>query len=334
MTADAATMRAIVIARPGGPEVLEERERPRPEPGLGEIRVRVRASALNRADLIQRRGAYPAPAGAPADIPGLEYAGEVEAVGPGAMLWAPGTRVMGIVGGGGHAEYLCVHEREALPVPEGLTWEEAAAIPEVFLTAYDALVRQMGLRVGERLLIHAVGSGVGTAALQLARAAGALVIGTSRTASKLERARALGLEHGVDGSRDDWDTRVLALTGGEGVHVVMDLVGGPYTPRSVRALASRGRIVLVGTPAGARAEFDLGLLLRRRASITGTVLRARPHEEKAALAREFADAVLPLFDAGRLRPVIDRVLPFAAIREAHEALERDETFGKVVLAWR
>lgn len=328
-----ARMRAIVITRPGGPEVLEERDRPLPEPGLGQIRVRVRASALNRADLVQRRGGYPAPAGAPADIPGLEYAGEVDALGPGAELWTPGRRVMGIVGGGGHAEYLCVHEREAIPVPEGLSWEEAAAIPEVFLTAWDALVRQMRLRLGERLLVHAVGSGVGTAALQLALAAGAMVLGSSRTASKLARARDLGLEHGIDGSREDWDARVLELTGGEGVHVVMDLVGGAYTPRSVRVLAPRGRLILVGTPAGARAELDLGLLLRKRASITGTVLRARPLEEKIALARDFADAVLPLFAAGRLRPVVDRVLPFAAIGEAHRALERNETFGKVVLRW-
>ena len=326
-------MRAIVITRPGGPEVLEAHDRPRPEPGVGQIRVRVRASALNRADLIQRRGGYPAPAGAPADIPGLEYAGEVDALGPDAALWTPGRRVMGIVGGGGHAEFLCVHEREAIPVPDGLSWEEAAAIPEVFLTAWDALVRQMRLRLGERLLVHAVGSGVGTAALQLAIAAGATVLGSSRTASKLARARELGLEHAVDGSREDWDARVLEITGGEGIHVVMDLVGGPYTPRSVRVLAPRGRIVLVGTPAGARAELDLGLLLRKRASITGTVLRARPLEEKIALARDFADVVLPLFVSRRLRPVIDRVVPFAEIGDGHRALERDETFGKVVLRW-
>ncbi len=326
-------MRAIVITRPGGPEALEMRERPLPEPGVGQIRVRVRASALNRADLIQRRGGYPAPAGAPADISGLEYAGEVDALGPDAGLWTSGRRVMGIVGGWGHAEFLCVHEREAIPVPDGLSWEEAAAIPEVFLTAYDALVRQMRLQLGERLLIHAVGSGVGTAALQLAIAAGATVLGTSRTASKLARARELGLEHAVDGSREDWDAPVLEITGGEGVHVVMDLVGGAYTPRSVRVLAPRGRIVLVGTPAGARAELDLGLLLRKRASITGTVLRARPLEEKIALARDFAGAVLPLFDSRRLRPVIDRVLPFAEIREAHRVLESDESFGKVVLRW-
>jgi NADPH:quinone reductase-like Zn-dependent oxidoreductase len=257
----------------------------------------------------------------------------VDALGPDAGLWTSGRRVMGIVGGGGHAEFLCVHEREAIPVPDGLSWEEAAAIPEVFLTAYDALVRQMRLQLGERLLIHAVGSGVGTAALQLAIAAGATVLGTSRTASKLARARELGLEHAVDGSREDWDAPVLEITGGEGVHVVMDLVGGAHTPRSVRVLAPRGRIVLVGTPAGARAELDLGLLLRKRASITGTVLRARPLEEKIALARDFAGAVLPLFDSRRLRPVIDRVLSFAEIREAHRVLESDESFGKVVLRW-
>src|SRR5918997_2378874 len=180
-------MKAIVIARPGGPEVLVQEERPVPEPGPGEVRVRVHASALNRADLLQRRGAYPAPPGAPADIPGLEYAGEGESVGEGAGLWAPGNRVMGIVGGGGHAEYVVVHEREGIRVPQNLSWEEAAAVPEAFLTAYDALFRQLDLTMGERLLIHAVGSGVGTAALQLARAAGAMTIGTSRTPEKLAR---------------------------------------------------------------------------------------------------------------------------------------------------
>ena len=202
-------MRAIVNTKPGGPEVLEEQDRPVPEPGLGQIRVRVHTSALNRADLLQRRGAYPAPAGASPDIPGMEYAGEVDALGPATSLWQIGDRVMGLIGGAGHAEYLCVHEREAMPVPANLSWEEAAAIPEVFLTAYDALVRQLDVRAGERLLIHAVGSGVGTAALQVAHVAGLTVIGTSRSAAKLERAKELGLEIAIDSSNDDWPLRKL-----------------------------------------------------------------------------------------------------------------------------
>ena len=326
-------MKAIVIARPGGPEVLVEEERPVPEPGPGEIRVRVHASALNRADLLQRRGTYPAPPGAPADVPGLEYAGEVEAVGEGAGLWAVGNRVMGIVGGGGHAEYVVVHEREAIRIPQPLSWEEAAAIPEAFLTAYDALFRQLDLKMGERLLIHAVGSGVGTAALQLARAAGATVIGTSRTAEKLRRAEELGLEVGVDTSREDLAEAVNQATYGSGVHAVLDLVGGKLLEASLRVVALRGRVVVVGTTGGTRAEVDLGLLLRRRIHLFGTVLRTRPLEEKIALAREFSNSVLPLLSSNRIRPVVDQVFPFRDIRKAHERMEENASFGKIVLTW-
>ena len=326
-------MKAIVITRPGGPEVLVQEDRPVPEPGPGEIRVRVHASALNRADLLQRRGQYPAPPGAPADVPGLEYAGEVDAVGPGAGLWAVGNRVMGIVGGGGHSEYVVVHEREAIRIPQNLGFEEAAAIPEAFLTSYDALFRQLDVKVGERVLIHAVGSGVGTAALQLARAAGAEVLGTSRSPAKLERARELGLETGIDTSKEDLAEAVNQATYGSGVHALLDLVGGKLLEASLRVLALRGRAVVVGTTAGTKAEIDLGLLLRRRIHIFGTVLRSRPLEEKIALAREFSGAVLPLVSSARIRPVVDTVYPFADIRKAHERMEANDTFGKIVLTW-
>jgi len=299
-------MRAIVNTKPGGPEVLEEQDRPMPEPGLGQIRVRVHASALNRADLLQRRGAYPPPAGAPPDIPGMEYAGEVDAVGASTSLWHVGDRVMGLIGGGGHAEYVCVHEREAMPVPASLSWEEAAAIPEVFLTAYDALVRQLDVHAGERLLIHAVGSGVGTAAIQIARVAGVTVLGTSRSEAKLERAKELGLDVGINSSSDDWPARVESATAGKGIDAVLDLLGGTYLPASIRLLAPRGRLILVGLTAGRSAELDLGRILNKRAHIVGTVLRSRPLEEKISLAREFADRMLPLFESKRLRPVIDR----------------------------
>jgi NADPH:quinone reductase len=326
-------MKSIVITRPGGPEVLAIEERPVPQPGPGEVLVRVHASALNRADLLQRRGSYPAPPGAPADVPGLEYAGEVHAVGEGAGLWAVGNRVMGIVGGGGHAEYVVVHEREAIRIPQGLSWEEAAAIPEAFLTAYDALFRQLDLKMGERLLIHAVASGVGTAALQLAHAAGAMTLGTSRTADKLRRAEALGLEVGIDTSREDLAEAVNQATYGSGVHAVMDLVGGKLLEASLRVLALHGRAIIVGTTGGARAEIDLGLLLRRRIHLFGTVLRTRPLEEKIALAREFSNVVLPLFSSGRIRPVVDCTFRFSAIGRAHERMETNGTFGKIVLTW-
>ncbi len=327
------TMRAIVATEPGGPEVLAEVDRPIPEPGPSEIRVRVRASALNRADLLQRRGAYPAPAGAPADVMGLEYAGEVEAVGSGAGLWSVGSRVMGVVGGGGHSQYVCVHEREAIRIPHNLEWQEAAAVPEAFLTAYDALVRQLDVQVGERLLIHAVGSGVGTAAVQLARTAGVVTFGSSRTAEKLERVRELGLDHAIDTTRDDWPKAVEHGTGGGGVNAILDLVGGSNLPDNLRLLAPRGRIIIVGTVGGSRAELDLGLVLRKRLHLFGTVLRSRPLEEKIALARDFSETVVPLLAAGRVRPVIDSVLPFERIVEAHRQMEQNRSFGKIVLTW-
>lgn len=326
-------MKAVVIARPGGPEVLELRERPVPEPGPEQIRVRVRASALNRADVFQRRGGYPPPAGAPADIPGLEYVGEVDALGPRAGLWGVGNRVMGIVGGGAHAEYLCVHEREAIRIPHNLSWEDAAAIPEAFLTAYDAIVRQLEVKAGERLLIHAVGSGVGTAAVQLARAAGIETLGTSRSPGKLERCRELGLDTPILAGPEGWSEGVEAAVGVEGVHAVLDLVGGSYVPEDLRVLAVRGRVIVVGTLAGSRADLNLGMLMRKRLRLLGTVLRSRPVSEKIHLAREFSDAVLPQLTAGQLRPVIERVTSFSQIRDAHRFMETDETFGKIVLLW-
>ena len=326
-------MRAIVITRPGGPEVLEEERRPVPEPGPSQIRVRVRASGLNRADLLQRRGGYPAPEGVPADVPGLEFAGEVDAVGPGTGLWAVGNRVMGIVGGGGHAEYLCVHEREAMRIPHPLSLEEAAAIPEVFLTAYDAVFRQLDVQVGEKLLVHAVGSGVGTAAIQMAHAGGLFTLGTARTASKLRRATELGLDVAIDASREDWAARVEEETEREGVNAILDLVGGDYLPDDLRVLALRGRLIVVGTMGGSRAELNLGMLLRKRLTVIGTVLRSRPLEEKIALARDFSSSVLPLFASGRIRPVVERVFPFSEIRDAHRFMEENRNFGKIVLKW-
>ena len=326
-------MKAILITRPGGPEVLELEERPKPEPGVWQIRVRVRASALNRADILQREGNYPVPAGAPADISGMEYAGEVDALGPSSTLWKVGDRVMGIVGGGGHAEYLCVHEREAMPAPSTLSWEEVAAIPEVFLTAYDALFRRIGLRTGETVLIHAVASGVGTAALQLALVSGAKPVGTSRSAAKLDRAKQLGLEMGIDASREDWVSQIEKSIGVDRIHVILDLVGAPYLDANLRLLGLRGRMVVVGLTAGAQNQLNMGVLLRKRLTIVGTVLRARPIEEKIALAREFSQRIIPFFDNGRLRPVIDRVFSFAEIRAAHELMESNRTFGKIVLRW-
>ena len=326
-------MRAIVITKPGGPDVLQMQDRPVPEPAADEIRVRVHASAINRADVMQRQGHYPAPPGAPADIPGLEYAGEVDAVGARVTMWKRGDRVMGLVAGGAQAEYCITHEREAIPLWRGAQLEDAAAIPEAFITAYDALFNQLDVGLGERVLIHAVASGVGTAALQLARAAGAIVFGTSRSADKLGRARAIGLDHPIDSSRGDWAERIAELTASEGVHAIVDLVGGDYLAANLKVLAPRGRLVIVGLTAGRTTQLEMGLLLAKRLRVVGTVLRARPLEEKIALARDFAARVVPMFGAAQLRPVVDCVLPFSAIAEAHALVERNATFGKVVVRW-
>ena len=326
-------MKAVIITRSGKSDVLEIQERPVPEPGLGQIRVRVQSSALNRADILQRQGNYPVPAGAVADISGMEYAGFVDALGPGATMWKAGDRVMGIVGGGGHAEFVCVHEREAMPAPARMSWDEIGAIPEVFLTAYDALFNRLDLGLGETVLIHAVASGVGTAALQLARIAGATVIGTGRSADKLERARLLGVHYAIDASAGDWAAQIESTVGAERVNAVLELVGASYLEGNLRILAQRGRIVVVGLTGGATSPLNMGILLRKRLTIVGTVLRARPLEEKIELARQFSERVVPMFDSGRLRPVIDRVFPFEEIREAHDLMESNQNFGKIVLRW-
>jgi NADPH2:quinone reductase len=326
-------MRAVVIPRPGGPDVLELRDVERPEPGTGEVLVRVRATALNRADLLQREGRYPAPPGAPPHIPGLEFAGEVAALGPGTREWREGNRVFGITGGGSYAEYLVAHERTLAPVPAALSWEEAAAVPEAFITAHDALVTQAAVRASEHILIHAIGSGVGLATAQLARAFGALPFGTSRTADKIDRARAFGLEDGVALDRDTAPLAdaVSRWTGGRGVDAVLDLVGGSYVQAGVEALAPRGRLILIGTVAGAQAQLDLRRVLARRLTIRGTVLRARPLEEKILATRAFAAEVVPLLERGVVRPVIDSRFDLSEIAAAHRRLESNATFGKVVV---
>lgn len=325
-------MRAVVIREPGGPDVLEVRRVQRPEPRPGEIRVRVATSGVNRADLLQRRGAYPAPAGYPQDIPGMEFSGVVESLGEGVTRWRVGDPVMGILGGGGYAEAVVTHQDAALAVPDGLGPEEAGGIPEVFLTAFDAIVLQEGLERGETLLVHAVGSGVGTAALQLGLAFGATVIGTSRTPDKLERAAGLGLEHAVLAD-DTWPDRVMEITAGKGADVILDLVGGPYLAGNQRVLAQGGRHIVVGVTGGARTEVDLRALMTRRGSIRGTVLRARPLVEKIALTRAFQGGALGHFSTGALRPVVDRVIPAESASEAHAVLEANTNFGKVLLAW-
>jgi NADPH:quinone reductase len=322
-------VQAIVLSEYGGPEVLRLGEAPDPEPGPDEVLVDVRATAVNRADLLQRQGLYPGPPGE-VEIPGLEFAGRVAATGRRVTRWSVGDEVMGVVGGGAYAERLVTHERAALPVPAAVGLADAAAIPEVFLTAWDALVVQGGLTSGRVALVHAGASGVGTAAIQVAVALRARVVVTC-SGGKRAACEALGAERAVDYASEDFAAVAKEVTGGAGVDVVLDVVGGDYLARDVDALRVGGRIVQVGVMAGLTATFPLGALLPKRASLIGTVLRGRPPEEKIALTQRFEREVLPLFDAGLLRPVIDDRLPLAEAAEAHRRLEANATVGKVLL---
>ncbi len=327
-------MRAVVITSFGTVEGLEFREvEDLPPPTADRVRVRVHAAGLNRADILQRKGHYPAPPGYPTNIPGLEFAGEVESLGEAACAWKVGDRVFGITAGGGQAEFVTVPESHLARVPDRLDFITAGGMAEVFITAHDALFTRAGLQMGERLLVHAAASGVGTAAVQLAHAAGAIVFGTSRTAEKLREISNLGLDEPIEvgNAPGEFVEAVARLTNGGGVEVILDLVGGPYFAANLKAIAPLGRIICVGTTAGTKSEVDLGMILRRRVTIIGTVLRARSVAEKTAATRAFAEHVLPLVNRGVVRPVIDRSFRAAEVRAAHEYLEANRATGKVVL---
>ena len=322
--------RAVRILHPGGPEVLQLGSIDLADPKPGEVRIAVAAAGLNRADCLQRRGVYPAPPGVPPDVPGLEYAGVIDACGEGVDPNRTGQRVMGITGGGAMAGHLHVDVRECLPVPDGMSLTDAAAIPEAFVTAFDALVLQGDMRAGDQVLLHAVGSGVGTAALQLVNAWNATGIGTSRTPEKLARSEALGLTHSVHIGGDGFASALKELGGAD---VILDTIGAKYLKDNLRSLRTGGRMVVIGLLGGVAGELNLGALLRKRATIHGSVLRSRSLEEKVALAAAFSAQVLPHFETRILRPVVDAVLPMAEVRQAHERMEAGDTFGKIVLRW-
>jgi putative PIG3 family NAD(P)H quinone oxidoreductase len=322
-------MKAVVITRPGGPEVLEIQDVETPQPVGEQVRVRVRASGINRAELLQRMGAYPAPAGSPQNIPGIEFAGEVDAVGSLVSKWKPGQRVMGLAGGGAQSEYVLIHEGLLVEIPANLDFIQAGAIPEVFMTAHDALFTQAGLQMGERVLIHAIGSGVGTAAVQLARATGTTTYGTSRTPAKLEAAQKLGLHVGLSGQ--NFAAEIQRLTNGEGMHVVLDFVGAPYLEQNLQSLALWGRLVFLATLGGTHSDINLGMLMQKRISMRGVTLRTRTLEEKMAVTRRFAAGVLPLLASGQVKPVIERVYSLEEIGEAHRVMGENRNFGKLVV---
>ncbi|MEZ5380970.1 MAG: NAD(P)H-quinone oxidoreductase [Microthrixaceae bacterium] len=322
-------MRAVVLESYGDPEVLIQREVPDPVPGPDEVLVAVSATALNRADLLQRRGLYPGP---PMDheIPGMEYAGTVSALGARVLDLEVGDPVMGIVGGGAYAELIAVNQRQVMAVPPAVGLPDAAAIPEAFLTAFDALVVQGGLTSGRWAFIHAGASGVGTAAIQIAKAIGARVIATA-SPTKLAACEALGADVVVDYRNDDPVAQAKRATGGAGVHTVLDVVGADTLAANIRIAATGGRIVQVGTMAGGTGEINLGALMMKRVALIGTVLRSRPAEEKAALAQRVAIELLPLFEDGTLRPVIDTTFALGDIADAHRHMEANANVGKVLI---
>jgi putative PIG3 family NAD(P)H quinone oxidoreductase len=322
-------MRAITISEPGGPEALVWTEVPDPEPGPGEVIVDVRATAVNRADLLQRQGLYPPPPGA-SPYPGLECSGVISATGPGVTEWAVGQEVCALLAGGGYAERVAVPVGQLLPVPDGVRLVDAAALPEVACTVWSNVVSLAGLAEGETLLVHGGGSGIGTFAVQLGVALGATVVVTAR-ASKHERLRELGAAHTIDYREQDFVEEVCRVTDGRGADVILDIMGASYLARNVAALATGGRLVVIGLQGGRKAELDLAALLAKRASVTATALRSRPLAEKAAIVAGVREQVWPLVAAGTVRPVIDRRLPLAEAAEAHRLVESNAHLGKVVL---
>ncbi|HEV2557134.1 MAG TPA: NAD(P)H-quinone oxidoreductase [Microvirga sp.] len=324
------TMRAVIAESGGGPEVLQVVDRPVPQPGPGEILVRVRAAGINRPDVLQRQGAYPPPPGAP-DVLGLEIAGEVAALGAGASRFAPGERVMGLVAGGGYAEYAVVHETNALPVPAGLSVEEAGGIPETYFTVWTNVFERGRLQPGETLLVHGGTSGIGTTAIQLAAASGARVIATAGTDEKCAACIRLGAEVAVNYRTADFVSAVKEATGGRGADVILDMVGGSYIPRNHEAAAQDGRIVQIAFLQGSKVEVDFRRLMLKRLTHTGSTLRARTVAEKAAIARALEERVLPLLAEGRCRPVMDSTYPLDRVADAHRRMDGGEHVGKIVL---
>ncbi|WP_433388704.1 NAD(P)H-quinone oxidoreductase [Micromonospora sp. KLBMP9576] len=322
-------MHAMTIPEPGGPDALVWSEVPDPEPGAGEVVVDVRASAVNRADLLQRQGHYPPPPGAPA-YPGLECSGVISAIGPGVTGWDVGREVCALLAGGGYAERVAVPAGQLLPVPAGVDLVDAAALPEVACTVWSNVVRLARLDAGETLLLHGGGSGIGTFAIQLGVALGATVVVTAR-AAKHERLRELGAAHTIDYREQDFVEEVRRVTGGRGADVILDIMGAAYLPRNVAALATGGRLVVIGMQGGRKGELDLGALLAKRGTVAATALRSRPLDEKAEIVRGVREQVWPLVESGAVRPIVDRRLPMTDAARAHRLVESNDHVGKVLL---
>ena len=323
-------MKAITFATYGGPDVLRLEDVADPVPTPDDLLVRVRASALNRADTMQRRGHYPPPPGE-SDILGLELAGEVEAVGASASGFKPGDRVFGLVGGGGYAEKACIDHRMAMPIPPGWDFVKAAAVPEVFFTANETLFTLGRLDAGETVLIHAGASGVGTAGIQMARQTGARVLVTVGSEEKVARTESLGADTAINYKTTDFTERVLELTDGAGVDLVQDFIGAAYWQNNLKCLKTTGRLVLVGLMGGNKVETDLGLIMRKRLQVIGSVMRSQPLENKIAITERFRSRWLPELQRGRIQPLIDSSFPLAKAAEAHQYMEENRNVGKIML---
>ena len=325
-------MQAVVIEEYGSPEVLQLKEIPNLEPCRGEVRVRVHASALNRADIEQRQGNYPPPTAAEHEIPGLEFAGVVDKLGPEVRQWSVGTRVFGLLSAGGYAEQVVTHERMLMPIPPNLTFEQAAAIPEVFFTAYDALIDKADFQAGDTVLIHAGASGVGTATIQLARVMGAsLILTTGRTNWKLDKCLQLGANQAVNTAEVEFDCFVLDATASKGVDIILDFIGADYLEKNLGAAALGGRIVQIATLSGSSTQINLQKVLSKRLRLQGTTLRSRALEQKMTLTQTFTKQVLPLFADGRLKPIIDCSFQLKDVVEAHRYMENNSNVGKIIL---
>ncbi len=325
-----ARMTAIAIRSPGGPEVLVPEERPVPTPGAGEILIKVAAAGVNRPDVMQRRGLYPPPPGAP-DIPGLEAAGTVAACGPGVARWKVGDAVTALLAGGGYAQYCLAHESHALPVPAGLTMAQAAAIPETFLTVWHNVFERGALEPGETLLLHGGSSGIGTAGIQLAKAFGARVIVTAGSAEKCEACRTLGADLAVNYKQDDFVAATKSATGGAGANVILDMVGGDYIERNYEAAAVEGRIVQIAFQGSPKATVNFTRIMLKRLHHTGSTLRSRSVADKGAIARAVEEKAWPWIAAGKVRPVMDQTFPLAEAAAAHARMESSAHIGKIVL---
>ncbi|OGA07691.1 MAG: NAD(P)H-quinone oxidoreductase [Betaproteobacteria bacterium RIFCSPHIGHO2_12_FULL_69_13] len=323
-------MRAVEITKPGGPEVLKLVERPQPSPKPNEILVKVAAAGVNRPDVLQRTGNYPVPPDA-SDLPGLEMAGEVVSCGSQATMWKPGDKVCALVHGGGYAEYCVAPEAQALPVPKGLTLVEAASLPETFFTVWGNVYDRAKLAPGELLLVQGGSSGIGVTAIQMAAATGNRVFATAGSDEKCAACVRLGAEKAFNYRTQDWSAEVKAASGGRGVDVILDMVGGDYVPREIKCLADDGRLVFIAFLRGSKTELDIGEVLRRRLTVTGSTLRPRPVEFKGYVARNLRERIWPLIEAGRIKPEIYKTFPLAQAADAHRLMETSQHIGKLVL---